>query len=187
MSKIIHIPPQEIFIPPDKFINTKECNLKIEHSLVAIAKWEAKWHTPFLDDKVQKTNEMMIDYIKCMTISQNVDPLIYEHLPNEAIKEINDYIDNPMTATWFSENGPSGKKRAKSEVITSELVYYWMIAQNIPPEYDKWHFNRLMTLIRVCSEKNSEQTNGKKMSKGSILSQNKALNAARRKARGSKG
>lgn len=185
MSKIITIPSQEIFVPPDRFINTKETTIKIEHSLVAIAKWEAKWHVPFLDDKVQKTNEMMIDYIRCMTISQNVDPMIYECIPAEVIKEINDYIDNPMTATWFNEmNRPKG---GRGEVVTSELVYYWMIAQNIPPEYDKWHFNRLMTLIRVCSEKNSETTKGKKMNKRSILNQNKALNAARRKASGSKG
>ncbi len=181
MSKIITIPSQEIFIPPDRFINTKETTIKIEHSLVAIAKWEAKWHVAFLDDKVEKTNEMMIDYIRCMTISQNVDPNIYYYIPEEVMKEINDYIDDPMTATWFNDEGQKGRNR---EVITSEIVYYWMIAQNIPPEYDKWHFNRLMTLIRVCGEKNKDP---KKMSKRDILSRNKALNAARRKASGSKG
>lgn len=184
MSKIITIPEQELFVPPDRFITLKETTIKIEHSLVAIAKWEAKWHVPFLDDKSEKTNDMMIDYIRCMTISQNVNPMIYEHMPPEVLQEINDYIDNPMTATWFNDQG---KRGGRGEVVTSELVYYWMIAQNIPPEYDKWHFNRLMTLIRVCSEKNSQSTNGKKMSKGKILSQNRALNAARRKASGSKG
>lgn len=184
MSKIITIPSQEFFIPPDKFINTKETTIKIEHSLVAIAKWEAKWHVPFLDDKTEKTNEMMIDYIKCMTISQNVDPMIYNYLPESVLKEINDYIDDPMTATWFNNEN---QKKGKREVVTSELVYYWMIVQNIPPEYDKWHFNRLMTLIRVCSEKNAEQSGGKKMNKRSIFNQNRALNAARRKASGSKG
>lgn len=181
MSKIITIPSQELFIPPDRFIYTKETKIKIEHSLVAIAKWEAKWHVPFLDDKVEKTNEMMIDYIRCMTISQNVDPDIYNYIPEEVFKEINDYIDDPMTATWFNDEGNKSRNR---EVITSEIVYYWMIAQNIPPEYDKWHFNRLMTLIRVCGEKNKDP---KKMSKRDVLSRNKALNAARRKARGSKG
>ena len=150
------------------------------NTLISISKWEAKWHVAFLDDKVEKTNEMMIDYIRCMTISQNIDPDIYNYIPPDVIKEINDYIDNPMTATWFTDSG-NGRK---GEVITSEIVYYWMIAQNIPPEYDKWHFNRLMTLIRVCSEKNQP---AKKMSKRDILSQNKALNAARRKASGSRG
>lgn len=180
MSKIIKIPEQELFIPPDRFINLKETTIKIEHSLVAIAKWEAKWHVPFLDDHTQKTNEMIIDYIRCMTITQNVDPMIYDFLPESVLKEINEYIDDPMTATWF-KNTSHGRN---GEIVTSELVYYWMIAQNIPPEYDKWHFNRLMTLIRVCSEKNAPS---KKMNKRDILSQNRALNAARRKASGSKG
>lgn len=185
MPKTITIPDQEIFIPPDRFVNIKGTTIKIEHSLVAIAKWEAKWHVPFLDPKLEKSNEMMIDYIRCMTITQNVDPLIYEYLPESALKEINEYIDNPMTATWFNdEHNPRG---GKGEIVTAELIYYWMIAQQIPPEYDKWHLNRLMTLIRVCSEKNAQAQNGKKMSKRSIFNQNRALNAARRKASGSKG
>ena len=181
MSKIIKIPDQELFVPPDRFINIKGATIKIEHSLVAMSKWEAKWHVPFLDPNTPKTDEMMYDYIRCMTITQNVDPEIYKYIPPEVLKEINDYIDDPMTATWFKEN-KVGKNNG--EIVTSELVYYWMIAQNIPPEYDKWHFNRLMTLIRVCSEKNKP---AKKMSKRDILSQNKALNAARRKASGSRG
>lgn len=180
MPKTITIPAQELFIPPDRFVYTKETTIKIEHSLVAIAKWEAKWHVPFLDEHTEKTNEMMIDYIRCMTISQNVDPTVYKFLTSDVIQEINDYIDDPMTATWFKES----KHGNKGEVVTNEVVYYWMIAQNIPMECAKWHFNHLMTLIRVCSEKNAPQ---KKMSKREILSQNKALNAARRKASGSKG
>lgn len=185
MPKIITIPDQEIFIPPDRFVNIKGTTIKIEHSLVAISKWEAKWHVPFLDDKTEKTNEMMIDYIRCMTITQNVDPEIYNYIPDDVMKEINDYIDDSMTATWFNDEH-SNKGRGR-EVVTSELVYYWMITQQIPPEYDKWHFNRLMTLIRVCSEKNAQAQGGKKMSKRGIYNQNKALNAARRKASGSKG
>lgn len=181
MPKIINIPSQEIFIPPDKFVYTKGATIKIEHSLVAIAKWESKWHVPFLDPNTEKTNEMMIDYIKCMTISQNVDPEVYNYIPSDVIQQINNYIDDPMTATWFKD---INKGKANQEIITNELVYYWMIAQNIPMECAKWHFNRLMTLIRVCSEKNAPQ---KKMSRKEILSQNKALNAARRKASGSKG
>ena len=182
MPKIIHVPEQEFFNNEDQtFLNLKETTFKIEHSLVAIAKWESKWHVAFLDDKVQKTNEMIIDYIKCMTISQNVDPRIYDHLPPETIKEINDYIGDPMTATTFSgsNNGPGG-----GEFITNELVYYWMIASNIPLECEKWHFNRLMTLIRVCSEKNSP---GKKMNQRDILKQNRALNEARKRAMNTRG
>lgn len=181
MSKTIVIPDQEIFIPPDKFMTVKGGSFKIEHSLISIAKWEARWHVPFLDENTEKTNEMMIDYIKCMTISQNVDPYLYKFIPAEVFKEINDYIDDPMTATWFKENQSKGNR---GEIITNEVIYYWMIAQNIPLECAKWHFNHLMTLIRVCSEKNTPQ---KKMSKRDIYSQNRALNAARRKATGSKG
>ena len=180
MPKTITIPGQELFIPPDRFIHTEEVTIKIEHSLVAIAKWEAKWHVPFLDPNTDKTNEMMIDYIRCMTISQNVNPEVYKYMPPEVLKEINDYIDDPMTATWFNNT----KEKGSREIVTNELIYYWMIAQNIPMECAKWHFNHLMTLIRVCSEKNAPQ---KKMSRREIYSQNKALNAARRKAMNSKG
>ena len=182
MPKIIHIPEQEFFNEQtNEFIYVKETTFKIEHSLVAISKWESKWHVAFLDDKVEKTDEMIIDYIQCMTISQNVNPEIYNHLPPETIKEINDYIGDPMTATTFSNvnNVNNG-----GEFITNELVYYWMIAQNIPLECEKWHFNRLMTLIRVCSEKN---TPNKKMNQRDILRNNKALNEARKKAMHSRG
>ena len=176
MSKIIKIPEKEFFIPPDQFIYSKETEIKIEHSLVAISKWEAKWHVSFLDDSVEKTNEMMIDYIKCMTITQNVNPLVYMVIAESAeiVKEINDYIDNPMTATTFSSKGPA---RRTGEYVTSELIYYWMTVSNIPFECEKWHLNRLMTLIRICSEKSKP---GDKMKKSEILSRNKALNAQRR-------
>ena len=115
-----------------------------------------------------------------MTISQNVNPEVYKYMTPEVLEEINDYIDDPMTATWFNNT----KEKGSREIVTNELIYYWMIAQNIPMECAKWHFNHLMTLIRVCSEKNAPQ---KKMSRREIYSQNKALNAARRKAMNSKG
>ena len=183
MPKIITIPEQEFFnSATNEFYTIKSTTLNIEHSLVSISKWESKWHVAFLDDKVEKTNEMLIDYIKCMTITQNVDPLIYEHLPADVISEINDYISDPMTATIFSDLNRSNGNRG--EFVTSELVYYWMIAQNIPLECEKWHFNRLMTLIRICSEKN---TPSKKMNKRDILNRNRALNEARKKASGSRG
>lgn len=182
MPKIIHIPEQEFYNEEAKeFFYIKETTFKIEHSLVAIAKWESKWHVAFLDDKVEKTDEMIIDYIKCMTISQNVNQNIYEYLPPETIQEINDYIGDPMTATTFTNIHDFNKDNS---FITNELVYYWMIAQNIPLECEKWHFNRLMTLIRVCSEKNAPK---EKMNQREILKSNKALNEARKKAMHSRG
>lgn len=160
----------------EEFIQTKETVLKLEHSLVSISKWESKWCIPFLDKSIKKTREQTIDYIRQMTLTQNVDQLVFEYIyvyPN-LIKEIEDYIDAPMTACWFSnENNPGGS----GEIVTNELIYYWMITLNIPVEFQKWHLNRLLTLIRVCNIKN---TPGKKMSKAEILRRNKELNAMRR-------
>ena len=135
---------------------------------------------PFLDNKTPKTIAETMDYIRCMTITQNVDPEVYNFLTAENIKSINDYIDAPMTATTFSQQNTSRSR----EIVTSELIYYWMIALNIPMKCEKWHLNRLLTLIRVCNIKN---TPPKKMSKKDIMSRNAALNAARRKQLNSKG
>ena len=158
----------------------KEQVLRLEHSLVSLSKWESKWCKAFLS-KQAKTVEETIDYIKCMTLTQNVDPTVYNYLTNDHITQVNDYIGAPMTATVFSENNNRGGGR---EVITAELIYYWMIALNIPFECQKWHLNRLLTLIRVCSIKN---TPAKKQNPRDIMSRNAALNAARRKQLNSQG
>lgn len=182
MPKLIVIEEQELYdAVKNEFINLKRTEFKIEHSLVSVAKWESKWHVPFLDDS-EKTEEMLKDYIRCMTISQNVDPRIYDHLTVEAIQEINEYIDDPMTATVIKNNN---RKRNDGSFITSEIIYYWMIAQNIPVEFEKWHLNRLLTLIQVCSEKNANAD--KKMNKKDIVNQNKLLNAARKSKYKTKG
>lgn len=162
------------------FVTTKEQTLQLEHSLISISKWESKWKKAFLT-KTEKTYEETLDYIKCMTITQNVNPDVYRFLTVNNINEVNDYIADSMTATYFSEDKPGGKN---SETVTSELIYYWMVAFNIPPEYQKWHLNRLLTLIKVCNIKNSPP---KKRSRREIMSQNAALNAARRKQHGTKG
>lgn len=151
----------------------KEQVLHLEHSLIALSKWESKWHKPFLTDKEMSTEETL-DYIKCMTLDKNIKPEIYERLTAENITEIRDYMNDPMTATTFTD---FGKKSTNREQPTSELIYYWMIANNIPVEFEKWHIKRLMTLIRVCSIKNSPS---KKMNKQEILRRNAALNAERR-------
>ena len=162
------------------FINTKEQTLQLEHSLVSLSKWESKWCKAFLT-KNEKTDEETIDYIKCMTTTQNVDPNVYNCLTKENIEQVKKYIEAPMTATYFSEEH-SGK--SSREQVTSELIYYWMIALNIPMECQKWHLNRLLTLIRVCNIKNQPP---KKMSKRAIMSRNAALNAARRKQLNTRG
>ena len=163
-----------------EFVTSKEQKLVLEHSLVSLSKGESKWCKPFLS-KQEKTTEETIDYIRCMTLTQNVDPEVYNFLTDDNIRDVNAYIEAPMTATWFS-NSNTGKQNR--EQITAELVYYWMIALNIPFECQKWHLNRLLTLIRVCEVKNSPP---KKMSRRELLNRNAALNAARRKQLNSKG
>lgn len=167
----------------EEFITTKPVNLKLEHSLISLSKWESKWHIPFINNK-NKTAEQIIDYIKCMTLNKKeVDPLIYRYLSKSNIDKINSYIDDSMTATWFNEN-KKGTSRSR-QTITSELIYYWMCVYNIPFSCEKWHISRLLTLIRICHEK--EEGSGKKMSKREIMSQNRSINAARRKRLNSKG
>lgn len=163
-----------------EFVTFKGQKLQLEHSLVSLSKWEAKWEKAFLG-KADKTYEETIDYIKCMTVTPNVDPVVYEHLTPENIEQVNQYIQAPMTATTFMEDKSA---RGGREVITSELIYYWMIALTIPFECQKWHLNRLLTLIRVCNIKNAPP---KKMSKNATASQYAKLNAARRQKHNTKG
>ena len=163
-----------------EFLPAEEHKLRLEHSLVSLRKWESKWHKPFLS-KTEKTPEETLDYIKCMTLTQNVKPEVYEYLNRDHLIAINKYIEDPMTATTFVEQKGS---KSNGEQITAELVYYWMIALNIPPEYQKWHLNQLLTLVRVCNIKNQPP---KKMSKREIMSRNAALNAQRRKQLNTKG
>lgn len=177
----IVIPETEEFDPiTSTFTVHKREVLNLEHSLVSLSKWESKWKKPFLTDK-EKTPEETIDYVRCMTVNNNVDPSVYGRLSMSAVQQINDYISDPMTATTFSEDKNQKKNR---EVVTAELIYYWMVALQIPFECQKWHLNRLITLIRVCNIKNEPP---KKMSKADIYRQNAALNAARRRMHGSKG
>lgn len=156
----------------------KPYTLCLEHSLVSISKWESKWHKPFLSS--EKSDEEFLDYIKCMTLTHNIPDEAYTRLTVENVNEIAEYVNNPMTATTFSKEN----KKPSREIITSEIIYSWMITLHIPVEFEKWHIRRLLTLIRVCEIHN---TPPKKMSKRDIMSRNSALNAARRKQFNSKG
>ena len=156
-----------------EFIEGESCVLQLEHSLVSISKWESKWNKPFLSNP-NMTEEETLDYIQCMTLTENINPIIFNLLDRENVEQIKNYISAPMTATTFSNN-KAGK--GGHEIITSELIYYWMIALTIPFECQYWHLNRLLTLIRVCNIKNQPP---KKMGKRELMNRNAALNAQRR-------
>lgn len=181
MLQII-IPGEEFWdAKTEEFITGPETTISLEHSLISISKWESKWHKPFLGKQYSKSDEL-IDYIKCMTITPNVKDKVYDRLTKKNIDDILNYINDPMTGTTINEHN-TGKRRG-SEIVTSELIYYWMVSMQIPFECQKWHINRLMTLIRICGIKNQPD---KKMSKRSVMQQNAALNAARRKKLHSRG
>lgn len=182
----------QIIVPPPQTEEWDEINeefiyrpkgkahiLQLEHSLISLSKWESKWHKSYISD--EKTEEENLDYIKCMTLNSNVQSEIYENLTKENLKEIYKYINDPMTATTFSDRRNSKPNRRR---VTSEVIYYWMIKLRIPVEFEKWHLQRLLTLIRVCEE---EEAPKKKRSAKEIMSENAALNAARRKQFHSKG
>jgi len=184
----LSIPENNRLWNPEKeeFIFCKAQTLTLEHSLVSISKWESKWHKSFLENIKNITNEELMDYIKCMTMAPRASDdayLVICHTPS-LLKQVIDYIGDPMTATviYSDSNSPKGRSRDK---ITSELIYFLMINYNIPVEFQKWHLNRLLTLIRVCEIKTS--TNNKAVSPQSIISRNRALNNARRKRLGTRG
>lgn len=157
--------------------------LQLEHSLLSLSKWEAIYHKPFLSSEL--TLEMIKSYAKCMTINPNVPDEVYEHLTAKDLNDIADYIKNPMTATWFSDKKPAHHGgKMNGEVITAEIIYYWMISMQIPVEFQKWHLNKLLTLIRVVSIKNDPKAEkGHKMT----AAERNALNKARKKQYGIRG
>ena len=163
-----------------EFINVKPQKLMLEHSLLSISKWEAKWKKPFFSEK-EMSPAMFKDYIKCMTVTPNVNPLLYESLTYKNLNTIREYMQDSMTATTIRHNG--GPKN--SRVLTSELIYYWMFALSIPIECEKWHFNRLMTLIEVASIESNPKK--KKMGRRDIYAQNAELNRQRRARYNTKG
>lgn len=169
----ITIPEQEYWNKKTREFETKpELTLRLEHSLFNISKWEAKWTKPFLSNE-NKTEEELMDYIKMMSSDEIVED-IAGRLTSENYETITAYLQAPMTATVIRNTGKGGSR----EIITNELIYHWMINLNIPFECQHWHIKRLLTLIEVCTIKNSP---GKKMSKQEVMQRNKAINDARRK------
>ena len=163
----------------NEFSHSKVYELQLEHSLVSLSKWESIWHKAFLT-KGEKTKKETIDYIRCMTITQNVDPIAYDYITDKELDLVMRYIDDSMTATIFSKEN----KGTSREIITSEIIYYWMIAFNIPSDYQKWHLNRLLTLINVCNIKNQP---AKKGNRKDLLARRNSLNEERKAKYNTKG
>lgn len=165
-----------------EFYNVQACTLQLEHSLISLSKWESKWKVSFMQ-KVETglTRAELVDYVRCMTINQKVDPKVYATLTAEQLKKVQDYITDSSTATKIYDHRPN--RSSNKQIITSELIYWQMIYLGIPFECEKWHLNRLLTLIRVCSIKGTNNP----MSEAALLTQNKQLNAARRAAMNSRG
>lgn len=163
-----------------EFVTRDDMTLELEHSLVSLSKWESEHEKPFLG-KVEKNDEEVLDYIRCMTLTPNVPDEIFYKLSQKNYSDINDYIEAKMTATWFNDTPGAPRTR---DVITAELIYYWMVIFQIPFECENWHLNRLFTLIRIC---NIKQSKPKKMSRSEIAARNRELNAQRKRQLGTSG
>ena len=178
----ITIPKTELYDSKNnRFVNIEEQTLRLEHSLVSLSKWESKWHKPFLSDRYKPTYEENLDYIKFMTITQNVKPEVYNAITNQQVEQIKEYINTPQTATYFSKE-PEGTIDGKE--ITSELIYYWMSELHINWESQKWHLSRLITLIKIF---NAERKPQEKRSESDMWADYEALNKARREKLNLKG
>lgn len=174
----LNIPEKEYYdYENEEFVTLEAVTLELEHSLVSLSKWESKWEKPFLDDH-KKTDAESVDYVRCMVTTKNYDPSVLSRLGSDQVEQISKYIDAKMTATWFNES--QSKAPGKKEVITAELIYYWMISLTIPFECQHWHLNRLLTLVKVCNLKNQPEKGGKKMGRAEMASRNRALNEQRR-------
>lgn len=170
----------ETFLPT---VDIKETKLQLEHSLISLKKWEQKWKKPFLGDS-KKTYEELSDYIRCMTLTHGVDPQVYHWIPKEVMDEVTEYINDPMTATWFKGDTFIGAQKNLREGITAELIYYWMISLNVPAEFQKWHLNQLLTLIKIITIKNGKP---QKVDAREAARERAALNEMRKKQYNSKG
>lgn len=177
----ITIDEDEVFNEADStFSNVGGVTLELEHSLISLSKWESQFQKPFLSPGV-KTTEEVFGYLYAMVLTPGVGPDVLYRCTQQDIDKIQEYIDSSQSATTFGE---MPGRRGPGEVITSELIYYWMVAFNIPFECQYWHLNRLFALVRICNVKNSKP---QKMSRHEIAQRNRELNAKRKAELGTAG
>lgn len=158
-----------------------EVVLQFEHSLLSLSKWESKSKTPFLATPV-KTAEVLLDYFEDMLLTPGTPPGIIYRLSPEQLKELTEYINDPMSASSVPQEGPN---RRTPEITTSELIYYWMTALKIPfNPAETWHLNRLMMLIQIANYKNQPE---KKRRPGQVLNDWREQNARLKKDYGTNG
>lgn len=164
----------------NEFSRVGDIVIDLEHSLVSLSKWESMYQKPFLSSEKRSTEEIF-GYLKAMMLDADIDSNLVRRFSQKTIDQIQEYIDSSQSATTFgnmpARNGPG-------EVITSELIYYWIVSYNIPFEVERWHLNRLFSLIRICNLKNSKP---KRMSRNEIAQRNRELNAQRRAELGTSG
>lgn len=183
----IIVPDKEWFDEDtEQFVSIKGAVLQMEHSLIALSKWESKWKKSFLDKLDSLTPEEMIDYFRCMSINSKADPSVYAAIWNdfELRNKVMDYINDSMSAVKFKED-KEGPHSSIKDSLTSDIIYYWMVANQIPFDCEKWHVNRLISLVRICGIKNN--AGNKTMSKADLMRRNKDLNSARRSKMHSRG
>lgn len=164
----------------EEFISKNGVELELEHSLVSLSKWESIFEKPFLSSE-EKTTDEVLAYIRYMNTSREIAPEVFKNLSEQNVKDVNAYLESKQTATWFNDKAPTARNQ---EVVTAELIYYWMISFNIPMECQYWHLNRLFTLIKVFNVKNAKP---KKMSRARVAERNRTLNEQRKKQFGTSG
>lgn len=157
--------------------------LSFEHSLVSVSKWEAEAKRPFFghEEKSEADTEL---YYRCMLLTEDVPANFYSRiLGTEYFTQIADYINSTQHGTLFrQEEAPS---KAKQEIVSAELIYYWLIQFQIPFDpVETWHLSKLMALVKVAGLKQSKP---KKMSVQDRAAQMRALNEQRRRETGSAG
>lgn len=170
-----------------RFITLEPIELRFEHSLYAISKWESVIKKPFFPSNKgdTMTNEELLFYIQCMIMDESFEPkeLLYR-LDEETITKLKDYISDNMTATWFNDSRKVNiVGKPHKEAVTSEMIYYYMFSLGIPIYCEHWPITRLTTLIRIFAVKNDN----KPMSRREEAVSRTELNRLRREALHSKG